>query len=112
VPEEAGLWPLTLAQAVSLPSVILLAVSLRAPWLPRARRTWWALAAGPLGASATLAFMLSAQYGYLTVAGILTSLYPAATVVLAALVLHEKVHRAQGVGLGLCAVAIAFVAGG
>ena len=112
VPEGAGLWPLTLAQAVSLPSVVLLAVSLRAPWLPRARRTWWALAAGPLGASATLAFMLSAQYGYLTVAGILTSLYPAATVVLAALVLHEKVHRAQGVGLGLCAVAIGLVAGG
>ncbi|HEX5770476.1 MAG TPA: DMT family transporter [Nocardioidaceae bacterium] len=112
VPEEAGLWPLTLAQVVSLPSVVLLAISLRAPWLPRTRRTWWALAAGPLGASATLAFMLAAQHGYLTVSGILTSLYPAATVVLAALVLHEKVHRAQGVGLGLCAVAIGLVAGG
>ena len=33
-------------------------------------------------------------------------------VVLSALILHEKVHRAQGVGLGLCAVAIALVAGG
>ena len=42
----------------------------------------------------------------------LASLYPASTVLLAALVLHEKVHRAQGVGLGLCALAIAFVAGG
>jgi drug/metabolite transporter (DMT)-like permease len=112
VPDQAGLMPLALAQAVSLPAVILLATFLRAPWLPRARRTWWALAAGPLGASATLAFMLAAQYGYLTVAGILASLYPAATVLLAAVILHERIHRAQGVGLGLCAVAIGLVAGG
>ncbi|HEX6248029.1 MAG TPA: DMT family transporter [Nocardioidaceae bacterium] len=112
VPEGAGLWPLALAQAVSLPAVILLATALGAAWLPRRRRTWWALLAGPLGASATLAFMLAAQYGFLTVSGILASLYPATTVLLAALVLHEKVHRAQGVGLGLCGVAIALVAGG
>jgi drug/metabolite transporter (DMT)-like permease len=111
VPSGAGLWPLALAQAVSLPTVILLAVVLRAGWLPRRRGTWWALLAGPLGASATLAFLLAAQYGYLTVAGILASLYPATTVLLAAMVLHEKVHRAQGVGLGLCAVAIGLVAG-
>jgi len=112
VPEEAGLWPLALAQAVSLPAVIVLAVSLGAAWLPRRRATWWALLAGPLGASATGAFLLATQSGYLTVAGILASLYPASTVLLAALILHEKVHRAQGVGLGLCALAIALVAGG
>ncbi len=112
IPEEAGLWPLALAQAVSLPAVVLLAVGLRAAWLPRERYTWWALVAGPLGATATAAFLLATQAGFLTVAGVLSSLYPATTVLLAALVLHEKVHRAQGVGLGLCALAIAFVAGG
>ena len=112
VPEEAGLWPLALAQAVSLPAVVLLAVGLGATWLPRRRRTWWALLAGPLGASATLTFMLAAQLGYLTVSGILASLYPATTVLLAALVLHEHIHRAQAVGLALCAAAIGLVAGG
>lgn len=112
VPEEAGLWPLALAQAVSLPAVIVLAAGLGAAWLPRRRETWWALLAGPLGASATLAFLLATQSGFLTIAGVLASLYPATTVLLAALVLHEKVHRAQGVGLGLCALAIGFVAGG
>ncbi len=112
VPEEAGLWPLALAQAVSLPSVVVLALVLGAAWVPRQRQAWWALLAGPLGASATGAFLLATQSGYLTIAGVLASLYPASTVLLAALVLHEKVHRAQGVGLGLCAVAIALVAGG
>ena len=112
VPEEAGLWPLAVAQVVSLPAVVILAVSLGAPWLPRHRHTWWALLAGPLGATATLAFLLAAQTGFLTVAGVLASLYPATTVLLAALVLKEHIHRAQGVGLGLCALAIGFVAGG
>ena len=112
VPEEAGLWPLALVQAVSLPAVVVLAVALGAAWLPRQRATWWALLAGPLGASATLAFLLATQSGFLTIAGVLASLYPATTVLLAAVVLHEKVHRAQGVGLGLCALAIGFVAGG
>lgn len=112
VPEEAGLWPLVLAQAVSVPAVVALAVGLGAAWVPRERHTWWALSAGPLGATATTAFLLATQGGYLTVAGVLASLYPATTVLLAALLLHERVHRAQGIGLGLCALAIGFVAGG
>lgn len=112
VPEEAGLWPLAAAQAVSIPAVVLLALGLGAGWVPRGRTVWWALLAGPLGASATGAFLLASQSGFLTVAGVLASLYPAITVLLAALVLHERIHRAQGVGLGLCALAIGLVAGG
>lgn len=112
VPERAGLWPLALAQAVAVPMVILLALGLRAAWRPRGRTVWWALLAGPLGATATGAFLLASQSGFLTIAGVLASLYPATTVFLAALVLHERIHRAQGYGLGLCAVAVALVAAG
>ncbi len=112
VPEEAGLWPLATAQAVSIPSVVVLAVTLSARWLPRGRTVWWALLAGPLGAAATGAFLLATQSGFLTIAGVLASLYPASTVLLAAIILHEHIHRAQGVGLGLCALAIGLVAGG
>jgi len=112
VPESAGWWPLTVCQGVAVPAVVLLATALRAPWRPRGRSVRWALLMGPLGAVATGSFLLAAQQGYLSVAGVIASLYPASTVLLAALVLHERVHRAQGVGLGLCAVAIACVAGG
>lgn len=112
VRDAAGLWPLALAQLVSLPAVVVLALLLRASWVPRERASWWALAAGPLGASATAAFLLATQRGYLTVSAILTSLYPAITVLLAALVLRERVHRAQGIGLGLCALAIGLVVSG
>ena len=42
----------------------------------------------------------------------ITSLYPAVTVLLAATVLREHVHRAQAVGLALCAGCIVLVAAG
>jgi drug/metabolite transporter (DMT)-like permease len=95
-----------------VPTVVVLAAAVRAPWVPRERASWWALLAGPLGASATGAFLLASQSGYLTIAGVLSSLYPATTVLLAAVLLRERIHRGQGLGLGLCAVAVALVAGG
>jgi uncharacterized membrane protein len=59
-----------------------------------------------------LAFLLATQTGLLTVAAVLTSLYPAVTILLAALVLKERIHPAQAVGLGLCAIAVGLVAAG
>lgn len=112
VPDSAGLWPLVLTQAVSVPAVVLLAVAVGGAWLPRDRAVLPALWCGVLATIATIGFLLAAQRGYLVVAGVLTSLYPASTVVLAAVILHERIHRAQGVGLGLCAVAVALVATG
>lgn len=112
VPESAGLWPLALSQAVGVPAVLVLAVALRADWVPRGPAVRLAVLVGPLAASATALFLLATQSGQLAVAGVLASLYPASTVVLAAVVLHERVHRVQGLGLGLCAVAVVLVAGG
>jgi drug/metabolite transporter (DMT)-like permease len=112
IPDTAGMWPLTLAQAVSVVAAVALAVLLRADWVPRQRVAAWAALAGPLGAGAAVLFLLSTQHGYLAVAGVIASLYPATTVLLAAMVLRERIHAAQAVGLGLCGAAIALVAAG
>jgi drug/metabolite transporter (DMT)-like permease len=112
VPEEAGLWPLVLTQAVSVPVVAVLAVLVGGSWLPRDRTVLPAVWCGVLSTAATAAFLFATQRGFLTVTSVLTSLYPATTVLLAAVVLHERVHRTQGMGLGLCALAVALVAGG
>jgi uncharacterized membrane protein len=63
-----------------------------------------------LGGLATAAYLLATQHGLLSVSAVLTSLYPAVTILLAALVLREHVHRAQAWGLGLCAAAVVLVA--
>ena len=108
----AGLGPLALAQATSVVAIMVLAITLRHPWLPRYRAEAAASIAGLLGALATSLFLLSTQSGLLTVAAVLTSLYPAATVLLAALLLHERIRRSQGVGLLLAGTAVALVAAG
>ena len=69
-------------------------------------------AAGVLGAPGHRCFLLATREGYLSIASVVTSLYPALTVMLAATVLREPVHRAQAVGLVMCAVAVTLVAAG
>ena len=112
VPDEPGYWPLVAVQIVSLFAIAVTATAFRATWLPSVRSELWGLVAGLLAAVAVLAFLMATQTGLLTVAAVLTSLYPAITILLAGLVLKERIHRAQGVGLGLCAVAVALVAAG
>lgn len=110
--DDAGLLPLALNQAVAAVVVVVGATALGASWVPRQRASYVGVLAGALGAGATGLFMVATRYGYLAVAAVLTSLYPAFTVLLAAVVLRERIHREQGLGLLLCAGAVALVAVG
>lgn len=106
VPDSAGLWPLALTQVVSAICVVALAVALRTAWVPREPTAWRAAWLGPVGLVATGSFLLATQQGYLAVVGVLASLYPGTTVLLAAVLLREHVHRVQALGLLLCAVTV------
>ncbi len=110
IPDTAGLWPLAVTQVVSVPAVVLMATLMREPWVPRDRSVVPAAWCGLLSTVATLTFLLATQRGYLTVSGVLASLYPAFTILLAAVILKEHIHRAQGVGLVLCGLAVGLVA--
>lgn len=112
IPEEAGFLPLAANQLVATAVIAAIAVATRSPWLPREAAAYAGALCGALGALATALFLVATQSGYLTVTAVITSLYPAFTVLLAFLVLREHVHRGQAIGLGLCAVAVALVAGG
>ncbi len=112
IPEEAGFLPLAFNQLVAVVVIMAVATLLRTAWLPRERGALIGLVPGVLGAVATGAFLLATQSGLLTVTSVLASLYPAFTVLLAATVLREHVHRAQAWGLVLCGVAVALVAAG
>jgi drug/metabolite transporter (DMT)-like permease len=112
IPDSAGLWPLALTQLLSVPAVVVIAGLLRERWVPRHRAAWHAVWCGLLSTVATVMFLFATQRGFLTISGVLASLYPAFTILLAALVLKEHIHRAQAVGLVLCGGAVALVAAG
>lgn len=113
VPDGAGYWPVAVSQAVGVLAVAGLATLLRTAWVPRDRAAVvGGLGAGTLSAAAVVGFLLATQQGLLTVSAVLASLYPAVTVLLAAVLLHERVHRVQGAGLALCAVSVVCVAVG
>ncbi|CUR54753.1 conserved membrane hypothetical protein [metagenome] len=112
VPDGAGYWPLVAAQIVGLVAIAVTATLLHENWVPRARSELWGLPAGVLATVAVFAFLLATQGGLLAIAAVITSLYPAVTILLAALVLKEHVHRIQGAGLALCAGAVVLVAVG
>lgn len=109
IPDTAGFWPLVLNQLVGVAVVAVVATLLGATWMPRGV-AWGGALAGLLGGAATAAFVLATQQGLLSVSAVLTSLYPAFTILLAALVLHERVHRLQAWGLALCGAAVVLVA--
>ncbi len=112
IPESAGFAPLALNQLVAAVVIVVAATLARAAWVPRSAAAYAGAATGVLGATATGAFLLAAQQGFLTVTAVLASLYPAFTVLLAATVLREHVHRLQAIGLVLCGAAVALVAAG
>lgn len=112
VPESAGHWPVALSMAVGALVTALIATVLRESWRPTRLFDWTAALGGVLGASAVVFFLEAAQRGLLSVASVLSALYPAVTVVLAVLFLRERIHRTQAIGLVLTGVAVALVAAG
>jgi len=109
VPEEAGYWPLVGTQTTSVLTMAGVALALGGNPLPRHRVDLWGLVAGLLASLAVLFFLLATSHGLLSIAAVITSLYPAFTVLLAVVVLREHVHRPQALGLGLCAASVVFV---
>lgn len=106
----AGYLPLAVYQAVGGSVVVLAAAALDQAWVPRSRWAVGGLVCGVLNALAAVLFQVALRHGYLSVAAVITSLYPALTVLLAACVFRERVYRTQGAGMALCAVSVALVA--
>lgn len=112
VEAAAGFWPLAINQVVAAVTIPVVASLVGAPWQPRRPAALLGFFPGLAATVATGAFLLASQSGLLTIAAIVTSLYPAITVLLAALLLREVIHRGQGIGLLCCALAVALVAAG
>ncbi|WP_229052297.1 EamA family transporter [Aeromicrobium sp. Leaf350] len=110
VPDSAGFVPLAIANSTAILAVITVAVTLREAWVPRTRAAARGLLLGPLSFIASGTFLLATHHGLLSIVSVIAALYPASTVLLAWLVLSERIGRGQAVGLGAAAVAVSLVA--
>jgi drug/metabolite transporter (DMT)-like permease len=71
-----------------------------------------AVLAALLDTGSNVAMLLALHASLLSLAGVLMSLYPAATVLLAIVVLRERVSRWQTAGMVLALAAVAMIAAG
>ncbi|WP_404433998.1 EamA family transporter [Microbacterium lacus] len=82
------------------------AVQVDAPAAMTRTRAWWlAILCGVLDAAANALMLVALRLGDLSIVAALTALYPAGTILLAAVVLRERVAVVQWAGLSLALVA-------
>jgi uncharacterized membrane protein len=107
--DNSGLWPLVVSRWTS--AVAIVAIARQRGAIVRIERgiVPLILVVGVLDALANLFFLLASRDGLLSLASVITSLYPATTVLLAVLVLRERTGWVQRSGLGLAAVAIVLI---
>lgn len=92
-------WVILISRSCSLVLIAAAALATR-PELPRAASALWPLAAvGVLDLGANGLYAVATTEGLLSIVAVLGSLYPAVTVVLAHLVLAERLTRTQGAGV-------------
>lgn len=114
---SAGIiWPMATARIGSLTvcSVMLLALRSQSGGEARVRLTrqavGWALSTALLDTSGNLLFLAATRAGRLDVAAVLASLYPASTILLAALALGERPTRRQVLGMLTAVAAVILIA--
>jgi drug/metabolite transporter (DMT)-like permease len=105
----ATFWPLASARFSAVLIMVVVARLRLQPLVPGIAVAPLVVLAGSLDAIGNAFFVLAAHSGRLDVAAILSSFYPAATVLLAALLLRERVTRIQMVGIVLVLLAVPLI---
>ena len=109
-PSDSGVWPVIVVRLVTSSLLITAALASRVMARPGKDVLVLGLASTTLDVMATVAFMFATREGLLTVVAVITALYPAATVLMARLVLKEHLQAVQRLGLLLAAVSVSVLA--
>jgi uncharacterized membrane protein len=110
--ENSGPWPLVANRVVSITVFAVAALATRTSVRPAPGSVSLVAGAGVLDVTANLLYLLGTRAGLLSIVAVLTSLYPGATVVLARMVLGERLAAAQLVGLALALLGVAAMGAG
>jgi drug/metabolite transporter (DMT)-like permease len=99
-------WPLVSSRLGGTLTMILYALFTRQQFLPP-RKVWPLIALnGILDVSGNAFYVLAGHFGRMDVAAVLASLYPGGTVILAWLLLRERINRTQTIGILVALAAI------
>ena len=104
--------PMSLIRVTQLLFVVVLILVTRTAWRPAVRLVPALIAIGLLDMTGNVAYLVAVQTGLLAVASVLSALYPIVTVILAALVLGERITRDHWVGIAIAGAAIACIGAG
>jgi len=106
---SAGLWPLVTARIASVSLLALAAIPARERLVLRRAAMPLVLGGGALDMLANIFYLLAVRQGPLSIVATLASLYPASTVILARLILHERLRAVQLGGVICATVAIVLI---
>ena len=104
--------PLVVIRSTQAMVLVLFIVLTRRAWRPPPRLLPAMAGIGILDMTGNALYILAVQTGLLAVASVLSALYPVATVILATVVLKERVTRDHAVGIVLAGVAIVCIGAG
>ena len=108
----AGLWPLVPARIVSVSFIAVAGLVAREKLLPR-RDSWpMVVGGGALDMVANVFYLVAVRQGPLSIVATLTSLYPAGTILLARVVLRERLRLVQQAGVACAVLAIVLIVSG
>ena len=103
---DALLWPLIVSRLAGA-MILFIIVLARRESFPVPRGAWGVvLVNAVLDLGGNFFYILASKAGRIDIAVVLSSLYPGATVILAWLILKERISRVQALGIGLAFVSI------
>ena len=108
--DGAGMWPILSMRATSLVLVAIGVLLTRTKLTPAPGTLGGIALSGMLDVAANVLYLLSTQHGLLSLVAVITSMYPAATVLLARLLLNERLTRNQLFGLAFAAIGVTLIA--
>ena len=104
--------PLAIVRGAEALLIVAVIAATRTAWRPAPRLVPAILGIGVLDMTGNGFYILAVQSGALAVASVVSSLYPVTTVILAAVLLHERVTRSHAVGIALAVLAIVLIGAG
>ncbi len=112
VSEGRIFWPLAAARVASVTTLVMLAILLRQIEMPQSRQLPIIALAGIFDVGGNAFFVLAAQIGRLDIAAVLGALYPVVTVVLARIILKERLTYQQWSGIITALVSVLLITSG